>query len=166
MKNYISGVGMSISIVKKNMNPHFGVFANIVHDIDDSVLIKSNLEQILEEMGPAMSASLGYARQIAISGLSLQGAMDKEYYWENLKINEFLLNEIESNKELHMEAYDKAIEFVQSYSSRLTVKMCLLLIEKVTDKDTVSAYDLGVYYSFDQLLDIFDKDVNEEEIPF
>ncbi len=137
-------------IVLKQSDSEIGTFANIVSDID-SFLAKE------PEMNISTAASLGYARQISIAGLSLQGAIDKETYTQQVLITHQLLEDIETTGELHIEAYDKAILYLRTYSPSLTTNVCLQIMQTVSDPNVVSAYDMDTFHSFDKLLNIFER---------
>ncbi len=117
---------MSITLlqeVEKNENHEYGLFANIQNDLakyieKDEIYTKNELNQM----------AYGYARRVAAAALYIQGGWEREMFIQAVNIFQSLQVMTKQTQEFQIEAYEQALELLQSYDARLTDNMVRYIV--------------------------------------
>lgn len=149
-----------IDFVKKTNNLSEGIFANMNNDLNDSITQDNDIMILM---------AYGYARRTAAAGLFLQGVFNKENYLQASNTFKALQLQTGQSVEFQEEAASQSAELLCSYSPRLTKNNINKIVMAVELDQVVSAHELNIYYDFEKVLDIFDKEEstdNKWDLPF
>lgn len=135
-----------INIVKKNNNLPEGIFSNINNDLNDSISMDHDIMILM---------AYGYARRTVAAGLYLQGVFNRENYEQASNIFKSLQLRTGQSVEFQEEAAKQADELLFSYDSRINKDFITKTTSIVELNQAMSAYDNNVFYSDEQILEMF-----------
>ncbi len=136
-----------IYMVNKVFDLKEGVFANINNDLNECMTDKVTDKMII--------MAYGYARRAAAAGLYLQGVFNKASYEQASRV--FLELQLQTGQTVNFqeEAFAQALELLQSYDKNITKQIVSVLVATAENKETVSAQDRGISFTYEQLLSMF-----------
>lgn len=137
-----------IDVVKKLNNLQEGVFANINNDLNDSVKQDHDIMILM---------AYGYARRTVAAGLYLQGVFNRGAYLQASNIFKSLQLKTGQSVEFQERAAEQALELLYSYDERFTRVFMGSITSVVELNQVVCPYDIGVYYSDEEIFDFFCK---------
>lgn len=137
-----------VNIVVKKYDLKEGIFANINNDLNDSISENTNI---------MLKMAYGYARRVVSAALFLQGVFNKENYMHAKNIFTSLQLSTGQSVEFQESAYEQALELLQSYDKRFNKILNGKLISVVELNQVESAYENNMYFTDEEIFDIFDK---------
>ena len=135
-----------IDIVKKNNNLPEGIFSNINNDLNDSITMEHDIMILM---------AYGYARRTVAAGLYLQGVFNRENYEQASNIFKSLQLKTGQSVEFQEEAAKQAAELLFSYDNRIDNDFIATTTGIVELNQVISAYENNVFYSDEQVLEMF-----------
>ena len=140
-----------VYLVKKINDLEEGPFANMLQDIQS---FKKNMPSNIRDNKLFLLTYQLVVWYIS-SGLYAQGIFNAEQY--TYSFNEFIKISqiINANEEFKNEADEQAIEFILSYSSKLSRSLIEHLVAKVVKEEIPSIKDKGVWLPFDNMIEMY-----------
>ena len=135
-----------IDVVKKNNNLPEGIFANINNDLNDSVTSDNDIMILM---------AYGYARRTVAAAIYLQGTFNREHYNQASNVFKSLQLRTGQSIEFQEEAAQQAAELLASYNSRIDKDFIATVTNLVETNQVVSAYEHNIFYSDEQILEMF-----------
>ncbi len=135
-----------IDVVKKNNNLPEGIFSNINNDLNDSITMDHDIMILM---------AYGYARRTVAAGLFLQGIFNRENYEQASNIFKSLQLKTGQSVEFQEEASIQASELLFSYDKRIDKDFIAKTTGIVELNQAMSAYENNVFYSDEQILEMF-----------
>lgn len=143
-------------VVKKRNNLAEGIFANINNDLNDAMTELGYSTENSDYEEKLILMSNAYARRIVAAGLVLQGVFSIQDFQHAQKMFQSTQALTIHTREFQVLALDLANQFILSYDDRLTLeilqKIFLPVFQNHSD-DVGTAKDLGMYYSYEDILD-------------
>jgi TPR repeat protein len=153
-----------IYVVEKKSQHAEGVFAKIYEDL--GAFITQNLMNSEDYEDKLMVMAYGYARRTTAAGLFLQGVFSKKDYIHSEDVFRGLQLQTGHTMKFQEDAFAQALNYIQSYDSRLTRELITKIVLTARNEETVCIHDVGGYMSFEEVLKVFIKTNENEEIPF
>jgi len=118
----------------------------------------------------------GYARRFAAAGLFLQGIFNRDGYKQAKLVFQGLQLKTGQTVKFQEDAFAQALEYIQSYDSRINREFVSLITITAENEETISIHEVGQQITFESLFEIFDRsnkknnvseiDIDKDEIPF
>ena len=139
-----------VDSVEKIDNSEDEVFIKIMNDLGTHIEQVGMNESNMRKMGYA------YARRLAAAGLCAQGIWSQEEYDYTMTIFHSFQQMTEQSVEFQEKAGAQAMEYIQSYDSRLDKRLLMGLVAVASD-DASNAINKGIYFSLDDLVGMFKR---------
>ncbi len=148
-----------VDCVEKIDDSDYGVFVNVMNDLGSYVDKVGNNDTNMRKMAYA------YARRAAAAGLCAQGIWGQEEFdyiytfFQSLQqntANEMQQSKYEDTIKFQEEAAAQAIELIESYDTRLTKDLQMLITAMMMD-DASKAKNTGADFSVDEIIEMFQK---------